>query len=69
MKRRIEKFMVVAFSVMLMTPIFTAPKLPVIPNISASVTLPAGAKESAKKAGQEAVKNLKIDWSKIKFNY
>lgn len=51
------------------TPKFTAPKLPTIPNISGSVTLPAGATEAAKKAGAEAVKNLNIDWSKIKFNF
>ena len=50
---------------MLFTPVLVAPKLPVVPNISGSVTLPAGAQEAAKRAGQEAVKNLNIDWSKL----
>mgnify|MGYP007115392515 CR=1 FL=1 len=54
---------------MLFTPVFTAPKLPTIPNLSGSIELPVGAKEAAKKAGQDAVKNLKIDWSKWNFNF
>ena len=50
---------------MLLTPIFSIPKLPTIPNISASVTLPDGVQESVKKSAAEAVKNLNIDWSKF----
>ena len=49
------------------TPRLAPPKLPTIPNISGSITLPAGATEAAKKAGQEAAK--KVDWSKIKFTF
>ena len=48
------------------TPKLATPKIS-IPNISGSVTLPAGAKEAAKKAGQEAAK--KVDWSKFKFTF
>lgn len=51
------------------TPKLVTPKLPKVPNISGSVTLPAGATEAAKKAGAEAVKNLKIDWSKLKISF
>lgn len=53
------------FAFMLITPVLTVPKLPTIPNISGSVTLPEGAAESARKAGAEAAKNIKIDFSKI----
>lgn len=67
--KKYKKFLIALTSLMLVTPLFTAPKLPTIPNISGSVTLPAGAKEAAKKAGAEAVKNIKIDWSKIKFKF
>lgn len=48
------------------TPKFVAPKLPTIPNIK--ITLSEGIKETAKKAGAEAVKNIQFDWSKIEFN-
>lgn len=65
--RKLKTFTMFIF--MLITPIFTMPKLPTIPNISKSVTLPAGAQEAAKKAGAEAVKNLKIDWSKIQIKF
>lgn len=65
--RKIKRFTLFMF--MLITPIFTIPKLPTIPNISGSVKLPVGVEEAAKKAGAEAVKNLKIDWSKIKINF
>lgn len=65
MKKRIRKFV----ALMLVTPLLTFTRLPVIPNISGSVTLPTGAQEAAKKAGAEAVKNLNIDWSKIKLNF
>lgn len=62
--RKLKRLSLVAF--MLMTPIFTIPKLPTIPTISASsIKLPEGVEESARKAGAEAVKGLKIDWSKI----
>lgn len=54
---------------MLITPIFSIPKLPTIPNISGSVKLPVGVEEAARKAGEEAVKNLKIDWSKFDFSF
>ena len=54
---------------MLITPIFSIPKLPTIPNISGSVKLPVGVEEAAKKAGAEAVKNIKIDWSKFSFSF
>ena len=54
---------------MLFTPVFTAPKLPTIPNITGSIELPVGAQEAAKKAGQNAVKGLKIDMSKFNFNF
>lgn len=69
MKKRIRDFVTITLTTMLVTPLFTAPKLPVVPNITGSVTIPAGATEAAKKAGSEAVKNLKIDWSKFKFNF
>lgn len=65
--RKAKKLTLIMF--MLMTPIFTIPKLPSIPNISGSVKLPVGVEESAKRAGEEAVKNLKIDWSKFNFNF
>ena len=65
MKKKIKKFTMLVF--MLITPVFTIPKLPTIPTISASsINLPAGVEEAAKKAGAEAAK--KIDWSKIKIN-
>lgn len=64
MKKRIRKYIAVALSLMLMTPVFTAPKLPVISSFR--VTIPTGATEAAKKAGQEAVK--KIDWSNFDFS-
>lgn len=51
------------------TPRLAPPKLPTIPNITGSITLPKGATEAAKKAGANAVKNLKIDWSKFNFNF
>ena len=51
------------------TPKLVTPKLPAIPNISGSISIPQGATEAAKQAGQNAVKNIKIDWSKIKFKY
>lgn len=66
MKRKIKRLATLVMTLMLMTPVFTTPKIPVIPNISGSVTLPAGAQEAAKKAGQEAVK--KIDWSNFDFS-
>ena len=72
MNKRIKKLKTFTlFMFMLITPVFTIPKLPTIPNISNSVTLPEGVKESARKAGAEAAKNLDIDWSKlnIKFNF
>lgn len=65
MKKKIKKMTLFMF--MLITPIFSIPKLPSIPNISGSVKLPVGVEEAAKKAGAEAVK--KIDWSKIKINF
>lgn len=64
--RKIKKITITTLTMfMLMTPIFSIPKLPTIPNISTSVTLPAGAREMAKKSAAEAVKNLKIDWVKL----
>lgn len=60
---------IVLTAFMLFTPVFTAPKLPTIPNLSGSISVPTGAQEAAKKAGQDAVKNLKIDWSKFNFNF
>lgn len=65
--RKAKKLALIMF--MLVTPIFTIPKLPSIPNISGSVKLPVGVEEAAKKAGAEAVKNLKIDWSKFDFSF
>ena len=65
MKKKVRKFV----ALMLVTPLLTFPRLPIIPNISGSVTLPTGAQEAAKKAGQEAVKNLKIDWSNFNFKF
>lgn len=65
--RKAKKLALIMF--MLITPIFSIPKLPTIPNISGSVKLPVGVEEAAKKAGAEAVKNLKIDWSKFHFNF
>lgn len=65
--RKEKKLALIMF--MLITPIFSIPKLPSIPNISGSVKLPVGVEESAKKAGAEAVKNLKIDWSKFDFSF
>ena len=67
--KKLKKLVPMVMSLMLVTPIFTPPKLPTIPNISGSITLPAGATEAAKKAGANAVKNLKIDWSKFNFNF
>ena len=64
--RKIKKL---AIMFMLITPVFTIPKLPTIPNISGSVKLPVGVEEAAKRAGEEAVKNLKIDWSKFDFSF
>lgn len=62
---------IVLTAFMLVTPVFTPPKLPKIPDISGSITLPASTQEaidkSAEKAAKEAVKNLKIDWSKMNF--
>lgn len=62
---------IVLTAFMLVTPVFTPPKLPKIPNISGSITLPASTQEainrSAEEAAKEAVKNLKIDWSKFNF--
>ena len=64
--RKLKKLTITTLTMfMLITPIFSIPKLPTIPNISASVTLPEGAKESANTAGKEAVKNLNIDWVKL----
>ena len=65
--RKAKKLALIMF--MLITPIFSIPKLPTIPNISGSVKLPVGVEEAAKKAGAEAVKNLKIDWSKFDFSF
>lgn len=67
--KKLKKFVPMVMSLMLMTPIFTAPKLPVIPNISGSISIPQGATEAAKQAGVNAVKDLKIDWSKFNFNF
>lgn len=64
MKRKIKEIMTIALATMLFTPIFTAPKLPTIPKFS--ITIPTAVTESAKKAGQEAVK--KIDWSNFDFS-
>lgn len=61
--RKLKRLSLVAF--MLMTPIFTIPRIPAIPNISGSIKLPVSVEEAAKKAGAEAAKGLKIDWSKI----
>lgn len=65
--RKAKKLALIMF--MLITPIFSIPKLPTIPNISGSVKLPVGVEEAAKKAGAEAVKNFKIDWSKFDFSF
>ena len=65
--RKAKKLTLIMF--MLITPIFSIPKLPSIPNISGSVKLPVGVEEAARKAGAEAVKNLKIDWSKFDFRF
>lgn len=51
------------------TPKLATPKLPAIPNISSSISIPQEVTEAAKKAGVNAAKNLKIDLSKIKFKY
>lgn len=52
-----------AFTFMLITPVFTAPKLPTIPDISHSVTLPEGTNDAVGKAAAEAVKDLKITFT------
>lgn len=65
--KKIKKLAVYTFMFMLITPTFTIPKLPTIPNISTSVTLSDGAKESIKKSSAEAVKKLNIDWTKFKY--
>lgn len=65
--RKAKKLALIMF--MLITPIFSIPKLPTIPNISGSVKLPVGVEEAAKRAGEEAVRNLKIDWSKFDFSF
>ena len=71
MKKKIREFMIVALTTMLVTPIFTPPKMPTIPKFN--VVLPASTQEAvnraADKAAKEAVKNLKIDWSKFNFNF
>lgn len=54
---------------MLITPVLTIPKLPTIPNISASVTLPEETEEAVEKAAIESVKKLNIDWSKFDFGF
>lgn len=65
--RKIKKLAITTLTMfMLITPIFSIPKLPTIPKISAeSIELPAGVEEAVKKAGEEAVKNLNIDWVKL----
>lgn len=62
MKKNLKTLFV---SFMLITPVLSIPKLPTIPNISGSVKLPVAVEEAAKKAGEEAVKNLEIDWVKL----
>lgn len=64
---------IVLTAFMLVTPIFTAPKLPKIPDLTGAIELPASTQEainrSAEEAAKEAVKNLKIDWSKFNFTF
>lgn len=60
MKKRIRDFVAIAFTVMLVTPLFTAPKLPTIPNLSGSVKLTEGVQNSIR----DYVKNLNF-----KFNF
>jgi len=45
------------------------PKLPKIPDLTGSVELPEGAKQAAREAGKNAVKDLDIDFSKIKIDF
>ena len=59
--KKYKKFLVALTSLMLVTPLFTAPKLPSIPNITGIVTLPESAKETAKEAGAEAAKNTTVN--------
>ena len=54
---------------MFMTPIFSIPKLPMIPNITVSVTLPEEYKKVTEQVGKESIKNLNIDWSKLNFKF
>lgn len=69
--KKLKKLVPMVMSLMLVTPIFTPPKMPTIPKFN--VVLPASTQEAvnraADKAAKEAVKNLKIDWSKFNFNF
>lgn len=69
--KKLKKLVPMVMSLMLVTPIFTPPKMPAIPKFN--VVLPASTQEAvnraADKAAKEAVKNLKIDWSKFNFNF
>ena len=76
MKRKIKALLLVvtlslacATTSLAYTPKLVAPKLPTIPNVTGSVSIPSGATEAVKKAGVEAVKNIKIDLSNIKLNF
>jgi hypothetical protein len=60
MKKKLREFTVIALSLMLMTPVFTTPKLPTIPNLTGSVKLSEGVQKSIR----DYVKNLNF-----KFNF
>ena len=53
------------------TPKLTPPKIsiPTITNVKLPENVQEAVNKSAEKHAKEAVKNLKIDWSKIKFNF
>ena len=69
--KKLKKLVPMVMSLMLVTPIFTPPKMPTIPKFN--VVLPTSTQEAvnraADKAAKQAVKNLKIDWSKFNFNF
>lgn len=79
MKRKIKALLLVAIltlacatTSLACTPKLATPKLPTIPNITNvkfSDSVQEAVDKSAEKTEKEAVKNLKIDWSKIKFNF
>ena len=78
MKKKIRTLLLVAIltlacatTSLACTPRFVAPKIsiPTITNVKLPENVQEAVNKSAENYAKEAVKNLKIDWSKIKFNF